>query len=47
MCSELGNDVEIQATKPLEVVHLDVCGLMGNMYVGGGSILLLSLLNFH
>lgn len=32
--AKLGNNTKRQMTKPLEIVHLDVCGLMRNMFVG-------------
>ena len=32
--TKLGNDEEMKVTKPLEIVHSDVCGPMENMYVG-------------
>ena len=32
--AKLGNDMERLATKPLEIVHLSVCGPMRNTSVG-------------
>ena len=32
-----GNDTERVATKPLEIVHSDVCGFIRNMSVGGAK----------
>ena len=36
--AKLGNDVERQATKPLEIVHSSVCGPMKNKFMGGAKI---------
>ena len=35
--TKLGNDVEKEATKPLEIVHLGVCGPMRNLSMGGAK----------
>lgn len=44
--TKLGNNVERQSTKPLEILHLGVCRLMKNMFMGMKFFLLIVLMIF-
>jgi hypothetical protein len=44
--AKLGNDAKKQVTKPLKIVHLDVCGPIKNMSMGGAKYFVIIVDNF-